>query len=499
MKKQGRIIVLICGAILFGFTLLQGVWLYQFYNASRERLRKDLNLAYEDAVKREFMLRCDTLEKLMLHYLTDTSKIRISSRWSEKFNRTIYRIRSMIDTTDRFELSLQAIDLPISQPLDSVYIETARHLAHSYRKENLEEHTIYYYTQHLGNYANKLVKEWAFDTARLRPLLAAELEKRNASVPFHFYYADKDSLLDQSVLPPGITGRNQVASRSFTTFKQEPGKNYVRAVFDTTPSFIFNRLKWMLLGAVVLLLAISYSFYYLITLLRREKKLSEIKNDFISNITHELKTPVATVSGAIESLTHFDGLADPARTQRYLGIARQELDRLSSLIQEVLQSSLYDQSGLQLRQERFDLLQLIEEVMAAQELAAGSRLHISFNTPGGAVWVTGDRLHLQNALNNVIDNAVKYGGNPVKVMISLDTNEERVTLTVTDNGNGIPEKYLPHIFEKFFRVPQGNRHAVKGYGLGLYYVKQVIEAHRGQCSVISSQQRGTTFTMIIPA
>ncbi|MFT3675900.1 MAG: histidine kinase dimerization/phospho-acceptor domain-containing protein [Chitinophagaceae bacterium] len=325
MKKQGRIIVLICGAILFGFTLLQGFWLYQFYNASRERLRKDLNLAYEDAVKREFMLRCDTLEKLMFRYVTDTSKIRISSRWSEKFNRQIYRIRSMIDTTDRFELSLQAIDLPISQPLDSVYIETARHLAHSYRKENLEEHTIYYYTQHLGNYANSLVKDWAFDTARLRPLLAAELEKRNAAVSFHFYYADKDSLLDQSVLPAGITGRNQLASRSFTTFKNEAGKNYVRAVFDTSPSFILNRLKWMLLGAVILLLAISYSFYYLITLLRREKKLSEIKNDFISNITHELKTPVATVSGAIESLTHFDGLADPARTQRYLGIARQEL------------------------------------------------------------------------------------------------------------------------------------------------------------------------------
>lgn len=499
MKKQGRIIVLICGAILFGFTLLQGFWLYQFYTASRERLRKDLNLAYEDAVKREFMLRCDTLEKLMFQYLTDTSKIRISSRWAEKFNRNIYRIRSVIDTTDRFELSLQAINLPITQSLDSVYMETARHLAHSYRKENLEEHTIYYYTQHLGNYVNTLVKEWAFDTTRLRPLLTTELKKRSASVPFHFYYADKDSLLDQSVLPPGVTGRNQLASRSFTTFIHEPGKNYVRAVFDTSPSFIFNRLKWMLLGAIILLLAISYSFYYLITLLRREKKLSQIKNDFISNITHELKTPVATVSGAIESLTHFDGLADPARTQRYLGIARQELDRLSSLIQEVLQSSFYDQSGLHLHQERFDLSQLIQEIMAAQELAASSRLTISFNTPGQTVWVNGDRLHLHNALNNVIDNAVKYGGDQVLVNISLVTSQERITLTVADNGNGIPEKYLPHIFEKFFRVPQGNRHAVKGYGLGLYYVKQVIEAHRGHCSVNSSLQQGTTFTLSIPA
>lgn len=499
MKKQGRIILLICGAILFGFTLLQGFWLYQFYSASRERLRKDFNLAYEDAVKREFLLRCDTLEKLMFQYLTDTSKIRISSRWAEKFDRQIYRIRSMTDTTDRFELSLQAIDLPIRQPLDSVYIETARHLAHSYRKENLEEHTIYYYTQHLGNYVNTLVKAWAFDTARLRPLLAAELQKRNAAVPFHFYYADKDSLLDQSILPPGVAGKNQLASRSFSTFRHTPGENYVRAIFDTSPSFILSRLKWMLIGAVVLLLAISYSFYYLVTLLRREKKLSQIKNDFISNITHELKTPVATVSGAIESLTHFDGLADPARTQRYLGIARQELDRLSSLIEEVLQSSLYDQSGLHLHQQRFDLRQLTEEIMAAQELAAGNKLTISLDAPGQAVWVTGDRLHLYNALNNVIDNAVKYGAGQVQVKIKPEASQERVTLTVADNGNGIPEKYLPHIFEKFFRVPQGNRHAVKGYGLGLYYVKQVIEAHRGHCSVSSSQQQGTTFTFSIPA
>lgn len=497
MKKQSRIILLTCGAILLGFTLLQAIWLYRFYDTSRDRFRKDTNLAFEDAVKREFMLRCDTLEKIMYGFLVDTTHIRISSKWSDKFNKYVYTIQSVTDSSDRFNLSLKDVNSSITRPLDSAYLQTARALAHSYRKENLEDHTIYYYTQHLGNFVSGIAQQWAFDTTRLRPILQQELAKRNIEVPFRFYYADKDSLLDQSQLPAELTGRHQVASRSFTTFRMESGQNFVRAVFTITPTFILGRLIWMLAGAVLLLIAIGYAFYYLLYLLRKEKKLSQIKNDFISNITHELKTPVATVSGAIESLTHFDGLADAERTKRYLGIARQELDRLSSLIQEVMQTSLYDQAGLQLKWEQVNLGQMVQEVVAAQQLANSASLQVELSLPDQPVWVMADKLHLYNALNNVLDNAVKYGGRQVRLL--LEQTGTWVSLRITDNGHGIPEKYLPHIFEKFFRVPQGNRHTVKGYGLGLYYVKQVMEAHNGQCAVNSNRQQGTTFILNLPA
>jgi len=323
-----------------------------------------------------------------------------------------------------------------------------------------------------------------------------------------------------------------------------------------------GRLGPQLLFSLVLVGVTILSFLLLYRNWRQQQKLILLKNDFISNITHELKTPIATVSVAVEALKEFDALKDPVRTKEYLEISTYELQRLTLLVDKVLKLSLFEKQEIELRKDEFDLKVLVEDIMASMRLQfekyqARVGLMAGPNEPGirvvgpgrngaggmdGAGWnnaagadgvadgvgegadnalggsesdrntgkveprnsdpgkfkLRADKLHFASVIYNLLDNALKYSREAPKVIINLHGDVDHILLSVSDNGMGIPADYKDRIFEKFFRVPTGDHHNVKGYGLGLSYVAYVVNRHGGEIRVRSEEGVGSHFTIKIP-
>ncbi|MEO0468268.1 MAG: HAMP domain-containing sensor histidine kinase [Bacteroidota bacterium] len=233
--------------------------------------------------------------------------------------------------------------------------------------------------------------------------------------------------------------------------------------------------------------------------LQKQKRLNQLKNDFISNVTHELKTPITTVGVAIEALRNFNALQDPAKTEEYLAISKQELNRLSILVDRVLKMSLFDQQEPELKIESLDLQQLSEGILRSMKLQFekyGAVVETTFE--GEDFDLEGDRGHLTSVLYNLIDNALKYGGDTPQIQLFIQEKEGQIEIQVMDRGIGIPNAYQDRIFEKFFRVPSGDRHNIKGHGLGLSYVSSVIAQHQGTIDFDSTEGKGTTFTIQLP-
>jgi two-component system, OmpR family, phosphate regulon sensor histidine kinase PhoR len=250
----------------------------------------------------------------------------------------------------------------------------------------------------------------------------------------------------------------------------------------------------------VLLIALTIaSFLFIFKNLVTQQRLADIKNDFISNITHELKTPIATVNVAIEALRNFGGLYDPERTKEYLDISASELQRLSLLVDKVLKISMFEKKEITLEKEKFDLVKLSREVMDSMKLQfeqqnAVTALEIS----GENFIIQADKLHMTSVIYNLLDNALKYSKENPHISVYIFDRSQYVELRVSDNGIGIANEYRSKIFEQFFRVPGGDKHNIKGYGLGLSYVNHIIRRHQGFIEVESELGKGSTFTVKVP-
>jgi two-component system phosphate regulon sensor histidine kinase PhoR len=262
--------------------------------------------------------------------------------------------------------------------------------------------------------------------------------------------------------------------------------------------YLLKRISLPILFSVLLLGITLLSFMLLYRNLVKQKKLAELKNEFISNITHELKTPIATVGVAIEALKNFNAMNDPARTREYLDISANELQRLSLLVDKVLKLSMFEKKEMDMRFEQVDLAGIVQEVVASMRLQAEKQKALIHVQVQGETILRGDRLHLLSVVYNLLDNALKYAKESPQIDISLTGTDDEVTMKVKDNGIGIPPEYQGKVFDKFFRVPHGDTHNAKGYGLGLSYAAQVIHKHGGTISVESTPGSGTSFTFVLP-
>jgi len=266
---------------------------------------------------------------------------------------------------------------------------------------------------------------------------------------------------------------------------------------NTFPVLI-KRISAAILFSLFLIGFTILSFMLLYRNLLRQRKLADIKNEFISNITHELKTPIATVSVAIEALRSFGASMNPQKSKEYLDISANELQRLSLLVDKVLKLSMFEKKEIELRYEPVNMRQVADEVTASMRLQFEKRkADVSVHSEGDTC-VEGDRLHLVSVLFNLLDNALKYSKGEPAIRVCLKDNGTQLQLVVADNGIGIAQEYHHRIFEKFFRVPHGNVHDAKGYGLGLSYVSHVVEQHKGSITVSSSEEEGSRFTILLP-
>jgi two-component system, OmpR family, phosphate regulon sensor histidine kinase PhoR len=274
----------------------------------------------------------------------------------------------------------------------------------------------------------------------------------------------------------------------------------VECDFGNPIGYIMQKMIGQLALAVFMTGMIILAFRFMYKSMKEQQKMSTLKDEFISNMTHELKTPVATVSVAIEALKNFNAMDNPARTKEYLDISSAELNRLSMLIDKVLRINMFEAEKLHIDFETVDLRDLSNEVIQATQLQAeklNATLH--WQAPAEAMPVKGDKLHLMSVLYNLLDNALKYRDEKPEIFISLQKEGDKITWQVKDNGPGIAAEYRKKIFEKFFRVPTGDRHDVKGYGLGLSYVHEIVQQHGGTIEMQSEPGKGCNFIVKLPA
>ena len=326
-------------------------------------------------------------------------------------------------------------------------------------------------------------------SARYTQLLKKEKVPVSFSITSQKVAPEKDSLL----APPTFDRDNEmtIGFNHPVTFRMSISNINPIVLQKMWPQFLFSLL---LVGLTAL------SFLLLLRSLIQQRKLTKIKNDFISNITHELKTPIATVSVAIEALRNFDALHDPERTKEYLAISSNELQRLSFLVDKVLKLSMFEKHQVELKEEAVDLAVLVKEVVGSMKLQFEKyRAQINVQLQGYRFGITADRLHITSVLFNLLDNALKYSKDNPAIYIELKDEAEQILLLVNDNGIGIPAEYHKKIFDKFFRVPSGDTHNVKGYGLGLSYVSYVIQRHYGTIEVESQPGIGSSFIIKLPA
>ena len=368
----------------------------------------------------------------------------------------------------------------------------------------------------------------------LDTLLRQALSERGITIPFD-YAVRSPQQGDMLFTSTGLTlGNMPVASRLkiqhqfeesaykaalFPNNLLETG-SYVYLFFPDQRAFIISRMTATLAGSAILILVIMGCFYVAITTILRQKKMADIKNDFINNMTHEFKTPISTIGLAVDmardqltsnaSSPVLAGAGEASSTglserlYRYVSIIRDENQRLGSHVEKVLQMALLDKGEVKLALTPVNVHDVIEKVLNTMSLSIEQRngeVDMDFDASGEVVLA--DEVHLTNMLYNLIDNAIKYSPDHVAIRIrtyntTLAGDRPAVAIAVADEGLGLTKEQTSRIFETFYRVPTGNRHDVKGFGLGLSYVKKMAEEHQGQITVTSTPGQGSEFQLIIP-
>lgn len=335
----------------------------------------------------------------------------------------------------------------------------------------------------------------------LEAMLRKEFSRRNIQEDFEYgiYDCFTDSIVYGNYVSVDSVHTDSVEHTELQ--KLDKDGHYFGVYFPNRRSSLWEEDEnaWMWIFPFVVTLIVFSFFAYSVWVILRQRKLSEMKNDFIGNMTHELKTPISTIALSSEVISDPDIVKEPDRLREYARIIRSENERLRTQVERVLQIGTLDKDKLELKRERVDMHTLAVDVAEHFKLQAQERnIRIDVQLKAQAHHVNGDRVHLTNALTNLVDNALKYGREGGVVELTSKSKGGELLLSVSDDGIGIRREDIKHIFERFYRVHTGNVHNVKGFGLGLHYVKQIAEAHGGGVSVQSEPGSGSTFTLSLP-
>jgi two-component system phosphate regulon sensor histidine kinase PhoR len=278
--------------------------------------------------------------------------------------------------------------------------------------------------------------------------------------------------------------------------------HYFTVIFPNVVARSVNPVAELLspwIYVLIIVVLVIFFFGYTVNILFRQKRLSEIKNDFINNMTHELKTPISTIGLSSEMILRNDFTEDPEKLKRYASIIFKENKRLETQVERVLNVAKLDQEKVVLKKEHMNLHELIEEAKESfdfNQLEKGGQLTLHLQATHHLL--NADQVHLTNVIYNLLENAVKYCESVPNITIQTRNDKQGIWIEIEDNGIGIKKENLSLIFDKFYRVPTGNLHNVKGFGLGLYYVRLIVDAHGGKVNVKSTPGKGTTFSLFFP-
>lgn len=337
------------------------------------------------------------------------------------------------------------------------------------------------------------------DPVYLNKLLKFQLEEEGVKANFYFGIFDQNNQFRTgNVTNPDILPKEGYKIHLFPNDLINHNST-MRIYFPTQIRYLFSSMSWMLIASIFIIILIFLAFYYSIRTILKQKKLSEIKNDFINNMTHELKTPISTISLACEALADPDIGATPQLMQRYLKIINAENQRLGNQVENVLKSAIWGSKAFKLNKEPGHIHEVLQDALNKLEMQLkerGGRFEISLDADQERL--TFDHEHMLNVFRNLVDNAIKYCKVNPEITICTKNENGQIHISFKDNGIGISKENQKKIFDKLYRVPTGNVHDVKGFGLGLNYVKTVVEGHGGRIEVSSKVNKGSTFTVVLP-
>ena len=339
----------------------------------------------------------------------------------------------------------------------------------------------------------------------LDSLLKNEIKSRGIEIPFEYGISSMENpsyLHYASSMKYKMTGlKNDKDTYTVNLFPNDysNSENYLRVYFPNQDRYIIRNIWMMYATSLLLILVVLGCFYVAVSTILKQKQLADIKNDFINNMTHEFKTPISTISLATQMLGDEAIAGSPTIFKRYLGIIRDENKRLGSQVEKVLQTAQMERGEVQLKLGTVNVHQIIERVLEnispQIELREGI---IEIDLKAENPEIQADEVHLTNILFNLLDNANKYSPEKPLIKITTENTEKGLSIKVSDQGIGMTKESVKNIFEKFYRVPTGNVHDVKGFGLGLSYVKKMVEEHHGRINVASKLGEGSEFEVVLP-
>lgn len=330
--------------------------------------------------------------------------------------------------------------------------------------------------------------------------LKAELMNNGIDIPYHFIVTTKDGR--EVYRCPDYVEKGEDTNYSQLLFRNDPPQKMgiVRIHFPEMERYLYSSLRF-LVPSLAFTIILLITFLFTLVIVFRQKKYSEMKNDFINNMTHELKTPISSISLAAQMLSD-DSIKKTEGTLKHLGgVVKDETNRLRFLVEKVLQMSMFDKKNAVFKKKEIDLNELIDNAARSFSLRVehtGGKIMQDIGAIDSNIYV--DEIHLNNAIFNLMDNAIKYckPDKPLNIIMKTWNVGDTICLSIEDNGMGIKRENLKKIFDKFYRVHTGNVHDVKGFGLGLAYVKKIIDLHQGEIKVESEYGRGTKFTITLP-
>lgn len=387
-------------------------------------------------------------------------------------------------TTERGETTIEKISVSIQNKLRERYL---------HKREQVEDMLI---RMLLNTNARPIAER--IDTSNIKIILNKELDYNGINMPHYFSINSKDGKVVYTDKKSTDKETNNYYTQLLFPNDNNPQSNYIKVSFPTKPSYVMQALN-MLIPFIVLTVLLLVIFIVTLWIISRQKKLSEMRTDFIHNMTHELKTPVSSISLASQMLNDEAITKSPSMLKHVSGVISEETKRLQQQIEKVLQMSLLENENSALKLKEVDVNELCLNVasnFAIKVEDKGGTIDTELNADDPFIWV--DEVHFTNIIYNLMDNALKYGKENPFIKVSTWNEDDQVFISVEDNGIGIAQENLKHIFEKFYRVPTGSIHNVKGFGLGLAYVKKVVDDHKGHIKVESELGKGTKFTINIP-
>ncbi|MGP8214660.1 MAG: sensor histidine kinase [Bacteroidia bacterium] len=520
------------GLVLLGLIGVQFYWVTNALHLTEQHFAQDVNDALNDAVYR--------LEKTSVAKLTEKYNFRKQAvRWVAPQENTKSPGAKMVhENSDNPKYKVQAskFNVKVFEELssDSNGVVTSK-MKHSYLIHDTGTATTFdpgirftdqnalansdsidkklQWAMHRGDVMNDIFDELVsiniyhdvnphIDTALVDSLLRTSLADQNIHIPYKYgiLNATRDTALHTS-----FPGHDELFIKSPYVVNISPKNVFIRsrylALYFPGEGLYssFKESKFIVFSSIGIILIIIAAFYFTISTIFRQKKLSEVKNDFINNMTHEFKTPISTISLASDVLNDKTIEKSPETAEKYMQIIRNENKRLGGMVENILQAAVLDKGELKLKIQETDIHQVIKDVLQSLNLQIQNKHGEALTDLRAQRYsLFADRMHIGNIIYNLIDNALKYCNTNPKILISTQNTAHELILSVKDNGIGIKKEDQKKIFDTFYRVHTGNVHNVKGFGLGLSYVKAVVEKHGGHIEVDSEPGKGSTFVVYLP-